>query len=231
MDITLYVDDKRYKELLEKGLSSSFGYYAHNVAVMCAPYDTGNLRRAISLAQNTPKAIRIQYNHMIANYIYFLEEGIGPVTKHKGFISNVTAGAITEQLIGWVLTGKDPMFTPQPVVVLRTSKYRPFNVKSNITGLSERDVLRQADMYSNAISASARKEVSKVRETAFRTLAGGKITNQVGMAPSTTQMSGSHKPFGDKNIGILRGIVQERKKEYLANRQESDNLANMRFIK
>ena len=215
-EITIYVSEERYNQLLEKGFDSSLGYYFHNVAVMCMAYDTGNARGAISLTRNTPKFIQIDYNLLKANYIKFLEEGIGPVKKHKGMISVVTVGAIGEQLVGWLLTGSNPTFTSPPVVALRTSQYRPFMAKSSVTGLSERDVLRQAGMYDKAISASARKEVSKIREYAYQTAIGGKIQNKMGTSTQTTNLEGSIRPYGNKGIGILKNQVQQRKAEYKA---------------
>jgi len=47
MDITIYVDEKRYNELLANGFDPSLGGYFHNIAVMCMAYDTGNARSAI----------------------------------------------------------------------------------------------------------------------------------------------------------------------------------------
>jgi hypothetical protein len=69
MDITIYVDEKRYNELLSNGFDPSLGGYFHNIAVMCMAYDTGNARSAISNSKNTPKHIQIHYDLIKANYI------------------------------------------------------------------------------------------------------------------------------------------------------------------
>lgn len=226
-DITIYVSEERYNQLLENGFDPSWGGYIHNIAVMCAPYDTGNLRKAISLAKNTPKLIRIQYNHLQANYIYYLEEGIGPVTKHKDFIKNLTVNTIMEQLTGIILTGVNPTFTSPPVVALRRSQYRPFNAKSSITGVSESDILRQANMYTYGISAQARGQVSKIRETMDRTAMGGKITRSTGIRTEVTALQGQRTRRINKNISSLGKIYQVRKQEYLANREEASKMSSL----
>lgn len=228
-DITIFVDEKRYEKLLENGFDSSLGPYFHNIAVMCMAYDTGNARSAISLSKNTSRHIQINYNLLKANYIQFLEKGQGPVKKHKGIISVITVGSIAEQTIGWLLSGVSPTFTSPPVVALRTSQYKPFNVKSTKTGLNERDMLKQAGMYDKSISAQARQEVSKIREYTYRTMFGGRIVQQRGDRVETTTLKGSKRPYGDKNIGILRNIVRDRKQEYLKNRQEALDLINLKL--
>ena len=73
-----------------------------NIAVLNAPYDTGNLRSAISLASNNSNNIRIQYSLLNANYIKFLEYGYGPVKKHIGFIRSKTLSDMVEAIIGFI---------------------------------------------------------------------------------------------------------------------------------
>lgn len=226
-DIVLFVDEKRYNELLEFGLDSSLGYFFHNIAVMCFPYDTGNARSAISLSRNTPRLINIQYNLLKANYIKFLEEGIGPVTKHKGVISVKTHNAILEPLMGYLIVGTKPTFIAPPVVALRRSQYRPFGAKSSVTGTSEKDILRQADMLTYGISGQARGLVSKVRETTYRTMMGGKLQGSLGVKTEVTVLEGQRTRRLNRNMSVLRAIVNQKKKEYLANREEANNLAIM----
>lgn len=231
MDITIYVDEKRYNEIKDKGFSTSLGNYFHNIAVLGAPYDTGNLRMAISLPKNTPKHIQINYNTMRANYIKFLEEGIGPVKKHKGFISVLTVGAIAEAMVGWIASGIDPTVAISPQVVqMRQSKYRPFNAKSSVTGVSEKDVLRQAGMYDNTISPQARREVSKFREYGYLSLQGGKgNASMKGKYPYPYEKKGS-KPIRDRNISYLKVMVRNQKYAYEQGRKELSDLLNMRGV-
>ena len=126
MQGTLYVNQARYDEILKNGFPPSLGKFSHNMAVMIMAYDTGNARSAITLSHNTPTRFTVSYDLLKANYIKFLDDGVGPVKKHKGIVSVLTVGAIGEQVMNWVLTGNEPTFTSAPVVALRQSKYRPF---------------------------------------------------------------------------------------------------------
>ena len=231
MDITLYVDEKRYNEILKNGFDSSLGGYFQNIAVMIMAYDTGNARSAISNSINTPKHIQIHYDLLKANYIKFLEEGVGPVKKHKGIISVLTVGAISEELVGWILSGKNPTFTSAPVVALRQSQYRPFGAKSSVTGLSEKDILRQSEMNINTISAQARREVSKVREYTYLRLAGGNPNNKRGVATETTRLQGHQHLGSNKNISILKAVAQDQKRQYKEHRERVNDAINMRGVK
>lgn len=231
MDLTIYVDEKRYNEISRKGFSNALGNYFHNIAVLGAPYDTGNLRMAISLPKNTPKHIQINYNTMRANYIKFLEEGIGPVKKHKGFISVLTVGAIAEAMVGWIVSGIEPTVAISPQVVqMRQSKYRPFSAKSSVTGVSERDVLRQAGMYDNTISPQARREVSKFREYGYLSIQGGKAKTSIkGRYPYPYEKKGA-KPIKDRNMSYLKAMVQNQKYAYEQGKKELSDVLNMRGV-
>ena len=229
-DVTLYVNEERYNQILEKGLDSGLGGFMHNIAVMVMAYDTGNARSAISLAKNTPKHIQIHYDLLKANYIKFLEEGIGPVTKHKGIVSVLTVGAMAEELIGWIFSGVNPTFTSPPVVALRQSKYRPFSAKSRVTGVSERDILQRAQMATNVISPQARGQVSKVREYTYLRLQGGKASSPRGVKTETTRLQGHQHLGSNKNISILNAIVQDQKEQYKEQRLETNDAINMRGV-
>lgn len=231
MDITLYVDEKRYNEILENGFDSSMGSFLHNVAIQIMAYDTGNAQSAISLEQNTPRHIRIHYDLMKANYIKFLDMGVGPVKKHKGIVSVLTLNAIAEEVVGWVMSGKRFAFTPLPVIALRESKYRPFGAKSSVTGLSEKDVLAQSQMDTNVISAQARREVSKVREYTYLRLAGGNARGSRGMSADTMRVAGQKRLGSNKNLSILKAVVQDQKRQYKEHRERVNDAINMRGVK
>lgn len=230
MDVTLYVSEERYDEILEKGFPSSLGKFSHNIAVMIMAYDTGNARSAITLSHNTPTRFTIDYNLLKANYIKFLDDGVGPVKKHKGIVSSLTFGAIGEEVMNWVLTGNEPTFTSPPVVALRQSKYRPFGAKSSVTGLSEKDVLRSAGMTTNAISPQARREVSKVREYAYTRYAGGKAISKRGQSTETTHLQGHTRLASNKNLSILKAVAQDQKRKYKEHRERTNDLINMRGV-
>ena len=159
MDFYIEITEDVYEQI--KNLDQSLGMWFWNIAVMTAPYDTGNLRRAIALKKNTNKHIQIKYDTMKANYLHFLEMGIGPVKKHKGFIEDKTKLAITEQLIIYLKTGIKPLFTPVPFVALRSSR-NPFP--------RERGLLRAAGMNSKVISANERMKISQIYEGYWRTV-------------------------------------------------------------
>lgn len=229
-DITLYVNQQRYDEIKNNGLSSGLGGFMHNIAVMVMAYDTGNARSAISLSKNTPKHIQIHYDLLKANYIKFLEEGIGPVTKHKGIVSVLTVGAMAEELIGWIFSGINPTFTSPPVVALRQSQYRPFAAKSKVTGVSERDVLQQSQMATNVISPQARGQVSKVREYTYLRLQGGKASSPRGVKTETTRLQGHQHLGSNRNITILNAVVQDQKRQYKEQRLNTNDAINMRGV-
>ena len=231
MDITLYVDQKRYDEISQNGFPASLGQYAHNIAVMIMAYDTGNARSAISLTTNTSKRFTVDYNLLKANYIKFLDEGVGPVKKHKGIVSVLTVGAIAEEMVGWILSGTNPTFTSAPVVALRQSQYRPFGAKSSVTGLSEKDVLRQSQMNTNTISAQARQEVSKIREYTYLRLAGCKPSNKRGVATETTRLQAHQHLGSNKNLSILKAVAQDQKRQYKEHRERVNDAINMRGVK
>ena len=230
MDITIYVDEKRYNELLANGFDPSLGGYFHNIAVMCMAYDTGNARSAISNSKNTPKHIQIHYDLIKANYIKFLDDGVGPVKKHKGIVSVLTTGVIAEELVGWLVSGKNPTFTSAPVVALRQSKYRPFSAKSSVTGLSEKDVLAQSQMNTNAISAQARGEVSKVREYTYLRLAGGSFSGSRGVKTQTTRLQGHQHLGSNKNISILKAVVQDQKQRLKKQSEKTNDTITMNYL-
>ena len=100
--VDIYLDEKEYNDLKKNGFDSSYGYHLWNVAVMVAPYDTGNLRRSIKLSANSARKIKISYNLSQANYAKFLEDGLGPVKKYKGLITSETYFRLNDHLIGLI---------------------------------------------------------------------------------------------------------------------------------
>lgn len=176
MDFYITVDPEIYEEV--KNLDSSLGMWFWNIAVMIAPYDTGNLRSSITLATNTSKLITIKYNLSKANYAKFLEMGLGPVKKHKGYISVTTRLSIVEQLISYLKTGRKPLFTGTPYVTLRSSE----NVFPR-----EKSFLRKANMGVNIIDAKARGTISKIREAQYRKVNNLKKQRMTGLRVQTNK--------------------------------------------
>lgn len=175
MDFYIEVSEEIFERIKE--LDPALGMWFWNIAVMSSPYDTGNLRRSITLNRNTSKVINIRFNTMQANYITFLEEGVGPVKKYKGFIGNNITTEIVEQLLGYLKTGVKPIMEV-PSVVLRGSK-QVFR--------AERNMLRQAGMYQKAISATARNRISIIREANYRKQKGLPLSSFSGRKVETTK--------------------------------------------
>lgn len=140
-----------------------FGYLALNIAVILAPLDTGNLRRSIGITSNTRLRKTIRYNTMNANYTKFLELGLGPVKKHKGFISEDTTLAITEGVINLIKTGEYPFLSFTPQIQLKDTS-RLFS--------REKQILKAHDIKSNAISAEIRRKISRIQEANYRKSVG-----------------------------------------------------------
>ena len=80
---------------------------------------------------------------MSANYIRFLEEGLGYVKKYQGFISVDTKMAIVEGVIDFILTGDYPFYSFAPKITLSsTSKIFSKENVENITLPSEERKIR-----------------------------------------------------------------------------------------
>ncbi len=199
MSIEISVSPEKYNRLLVEGFDSALGFWFWNIAVLITPYDTGAARSAISLRSNKPRKIRVSYDTFRALHIKFLEEGQGPVKKYKDFIKKDTTEAITEQLVSWIITGNRPAFARsgvRPFVKLKTSKYTPFS--------KERNLLKQANMNSNVITAKARMQISKIRELEHSGIAQRATGRKV---ETTTSINYKRN---NKNISVLNQIYKDR---------------------
>ena len=116
MEMTIYVD-KHIKEF-NTNLSNALWH----IAINNAPRDTGNLQRNITRHANTQKRMGITYNAFNAPYLHYLEEGMGPIKKHKGFISVNTIADFMSMLVKY-LKGKDIGIYSKPTVKLDWSKH------------------------------------------------------------------------------------------------------------
>jgi hypothetical protein len=105
-----------------KGFSKELAMWLWNIAVSLAPYDTGNLRRGITLNNSSNNKITVVYNAYTALYLHYLEEGMGSVKKHKGFISELTVGAFVQEIIFYIQTLKRPLIVSKPMTTLRVSE-------------------------------------------------------------------------------------------------------------
>lgn len=201
MDFYIELTDEQFE--LVKSLDTSLGMWFWNMAVMIAPYDTGNLRKAITLNSNTSKQITIRYNTMQANYIKFLEEGIGPVKKHKGFIGVTTRLSITEELISYLKTARKPMFTSIPFIATRSSG-KVFS--------REKTFLRQADMHTKSITQNARNKIAGIRETQYRKEHGIALSNFGGIKVESGKIQNERLKGSTRGISLLSQAYQDAKR-------------------
>lgn len=176
MDFYISLTPEQIKRV--ETLSSEFGYWIWNVIVLNAPIDTGNLRRSIFMVKNTGKEKRYSYNLLLANYIRFLEEGVGPVKKHKGFISNQTMTSVLMQTLKYLYSGSVPQgaITTIPKVTLTKSK-KPFKI--------EREMLFLMGKNNNVITPNQRRSISIIREKNFLNSQNEKPKLSGGLKPQT----------------------------------------------
>jgi hypothetical protein len=181
MDFYVTLTPQQYNKF--KDLSVSLGRAAWNIAVMNAPEDTGNLKRSIMLVNNTSKEIVIRYNLLTANYAQFLEDGVGPVKKYKGFISQNTTADIVEEIIYFAKNGtiSDWTLGLKPLVALKKS-YNVFN--------KERQIMKERfGKVKPYITAEQRKQISKLREKSYREAQGLPTSTVRGELPETININ------------------------------------------
>lgn len=166
-------------------LSQQLGFTLWNIAVAFAPYDTGNLRSAITMNTNTATRKKIVYNALNAYYLHYLEMGDGSVKKHKGFISKDTASAFVIYLINYFKNGGDDgIFFGKPRVKLRESEHGAM--------FSERRILKSLDLSMKPLTADDRRKLSQIR---FRGL-------------NDSNLEG----FGGKKVKLLRQYQMSQNK-------------------
>lgn len=191
--VYLYVDDEGVQRA--KNLNTAMGYVAWNIAVMIAPYDTGNLRNSITLKRNTSKRMVLSYNLTNANYIKFLELGQGSVKKYQGFISRDTLNEIGSAYMSYIQNGSIPAYTKTPNITLKST--------SNIFS-TERQLLRDLGVNSERLNANVRRSISRAREKEYRLQNGIPFKNQSGQKPTTTRGTTTRDwNYSNKGIGVV----------------------------
>ncbi len=198
MDIYINLTEEQLEKV--KNLDSAVGMNAWNIAIMLAPYDTGNLRNSIKLVTNTSKKITIGYDLMKANYIKFLELGLGPVKKHRGFISVKTRLSIVEQLLIYLKTGKPPLFNATPQFTLRSS---------SSVFWQEKKFLTQAMIDSRMITPGERRSISLIRETNYRKMQGQSLKTMRGKSPSAVINKQQTLLKSRKGVSVLQQMYRE----------------------
>lgn len=189
MDFYLEVNEREYERI--KNLDTSLGMALWNIAVLEAPIDTGNLRRAITLVSNSSKVIRIKYNLLTANYIHFLEQGYGPVKKHRGFIGEKTTINMIEEIINFIRMGSISswLLGLPPLVLLRRSH--------SVFGY-ERKVMNDLGMRQKHLTANQRMKISSIRERKYQESIGGKVGHRTGQRVGTITQSRLDRTFAGR---------------------------------
>jgi hypothetical protein len=111
-----------------EGLKEELKNSLWNVAVLNAPYRTGNLRTSIKKIDINDNKVVYLYSQAQAYYTDFLEKGLGRNKKHIGFIENLTVGSMIYDIMSYAQTG-NPSFSGIPLVQLRTDKQRNYERK------------------------------------------------------------------------------------------------------
>lgn len=103
-----------------EGLNTALANSVWQTIIYETPYATGNARSAIRLNSNNKTRINFIYDDSIARYIDFLERGVGPVKKYKGFIANNSVNSTMREIVYWAQSGGKTTYNGVPVVVFRT---------------------------------------------------------------------------------------------------------------
>ena len=144
-----------YTELDINEMNTALGYWLWNMAVIIAPYDTGNLRRAISMRANSTTQKSIIYSYFNALYIKYLEAGQGPVKKYKGFISETTVGAFIQEIMAYFMTGKTGKLTSQPKINLKKTETSAM--------FYEKTLMKRLKVSGSMLTADDRRYLSRFR--------------------------------------------------------------------
>ena len=123
-DITIEADvnKEEFEKLMEKSKDSLW-----HVAVLNAPYRTGNLRANIKRSIRDNKTYFI-YDDLYAAYLDYLERGIGRNKKHTGFIEFKTTSSMFMEIVTTMLT-KYPSYSGIPSIEMRTDVARNYERK------------------------------------------------------------------------------------------------------
>lgn len=174
-----------------KDFPQSLAFQLWNIAVAGTPMDTGNARANTKLLVSNEKTIAIGWDTFNANYVDFLERGVGPVKKYKGFISVGVFNDFIQAITEWAYFGKVIGSWSTPVVFTSVST-RPF--------VAERGFLSKAGFSTRKINAIQRERISQARQMYGLNIDRGQLNNRTGVPTMesygkrpTTILSGSRE--------------------------------------
>lgn len=152
MEMTIETSQPKLNYFL--GFDTNLANAIWNITVINAPRDTGNLQRNISMTASTRKKIEIFYNAFNAPYLHFLEEGIGPIKKHQGYINEKTVGDVFNLLITYYKKGLSGIYA-RPTITLKESKHGPM--------FSEKKLLKEMKQNLNSVlNADERMQLGRI---------------------------------------------------------------------
>lgn len=155
-----------------KDFPQSLAFQLWNIAVAGTPMDTGNARANTKLLVSNEKTIAIGWDTFNANYVDFLERGVGPVKKYKGFISVGVFGSFIQAITEWAYFGKVMGSWSTPVVFTSVSK-SPF--------VAERGILRKVGFSTRKINAIQRERISQIRQMYGLNIDRGQLASRTGV--------------------------------------------------
>jgi hypothetical protein len=125
-----------------------------HVAIINAPYRTGNLRANIKRSISA-KGVNYIYDDLEAYYVDFLERGIGRNKKHVGFIENTTVNGMLTEIVTTMISGSTT-FSGIPSIQMRTDVARNYERKmARAVGLGKNQRINayQRALFSRQFSA------------------------------------------------------------------------------
>lgn len=123
MDRNITISSDKYR-----GLTQDLKDSLWSVALLNAPYRTGNLRSSIKRVSFSDNKVKYIYDSQQAYYTDFLEKGIGRNKKHIGFIEFITVESMMTEIIGNAMFGKTT-FKGIPVIEFKTDFARNYERK------------------------------------------------------------------------------------------------------
>lgn len=111
-----------------KGLNQDLKDSLWHIALLSAPYRTGNLRSSIKRLSFGENKVKYIYDSQQAYYTDFLEKGIGRNKKHVGFIEFITVESMMSEIMGSAIYGQTT-FKGTPILELKTDFARNYERK------------------------------------------------------------------------------------------------------
>lgn len=156
------------------GFDSRLASSIWSIHVYGSPMDSGNLRRSIKQVGSSSVRMTFIYDGTQAYYLKYLQEGIGFVKKHKGFIDNNVVNTVRE-LIYWSHYERTT-YTSIPSVQLNKARAMGY----------ERKMLQNSGLSNRIISSGDRARLSKIYNRRAKENDNEQFTSKKAFEPITT---------------------------------------------